>query len=1088
MRFDFSTWELKIFALAALACPAFGIDYSHTQMAFEPNVGQAPGGIQYVARGAKYSIQLSARRSDLIIPARGQRGARRFAITFPGSSVAPKPHALNKLAGTTNYLIGKNSKGWHAGVPTYERVRYEGIYAGIDLDYYATQGHLEYDFRIAPQADPTAIRIRLAGAGRARLDASGDLVFNDDSGVLRQHRPVAYQERSGARVAVAAAYRLTSTGDVALDLGDYDRALPLIVDPTISYSTYLGGTGSDGISSIKVDATGALYVAGFTNSASFQHTAGAVQGAYKGRGQAGEFFSFGDAFVAKFSPSGALVYSTYLGGSSEDLATALAIDASGNAYIAGATRSFDFPVTPGAAQTRFGGVSPDDFFSKGDAFVVKLSPDGSKILYGTFIGGAMNDGAWAIAVDGAGNATVAGETLSTDFPTTANAISKTFNGSANTSLTPSGDAFVVQLNASGSAFTYATYLGGRSHDLARGVALDPQGNIYVCGHTYSSNFPVSSGALQTKFRGVETASYDAAANDGWVMKINTQGAMVYSTYLGGSFRDDAFGIAVDAAGSAYVTGRTMSTDFPVTPGAIRATYGGSGANGQSADPLQGDAFVAKLNPAGSALVYSTYLGGSGDEAGLDITLDAAGNAYVAGFTLSTAFPVTSDAQQKTFAGLGGQGFDTGGPPPEGTLNFGDAFITKLSPTGALLYSSYFGGSQDDFAMAIAVDSAGNIYIGGNTVSSNLPTTAALQSTYGGGGSTSLFPKGDAFVAKFDFGGRLVVTAAKIAFAAGAPTTGLTGATLAAPVTVNVTDAQGAALAGVTVTFTATNATVNPATATTGNTGTASTTITLGATAGTASITASVTGLAPITTTVAVTAAPAGPVVTAVVNGASFLPVLAPGSWITIAGTALTTARVDAGSVPLPTALGSLHVKVNGVNIPLLVGLSTQINAQLPYEIKPGNATLTVDVNGVTSPATPIIVQPTAPGVFVFGSNRAVAQNVSDDGSLTVNTSTNPIVPGKSMIVYLTGQGALNNPVTTGDIASGSPLSIPQAEYSITVGGKSAIIDFLGMTPGQISLVQANIRVPDLNPGDYAVVVTIGGQKSNDPVITVGPRP
>jgi uncharacterized protein (TIGR03437 family) len=1072
---------------AAVAHSAAATDYSHAQLAFEPNVGQATAGVKYVARGSRYSVELSTRGSEVILRAGREQNPQRIAITFPGSLATPKIAAMTRLPATANYFLGQNRKEWHAGVPTYERVRYEGVYPGIDLDYYATQDRLEYDFRIAPHAEPSKIRMRIQGAGRPHLDSSGDLAFDRDGGVFRQHKPVAYQERSGLRVPVIAAYRMTGNGDVALDLGTYDPALPLIVDPTISYATYLGGAGNDGISSIKVDATGALYVAGFTTSSTFKTTAGALQTGYKGRTQSQEYFGFGDAFVAKFSPTGALVYSTYLGGNSNDVATSIVIDGAGNAYVTGDTRSPDFPVTAGAAQTRFGGASADAFFSKGDAFVVKLSPDGGKLLYGTYIGGSMNDGAWAIAIDAAGNATVAGETLSTDFPTTANAISKTFSGSANISMTPSGDAFVARLNPSGSALLYSTYIGGRSHDLARGVALDAQGNTYVCGNTYSSNFPVTPGAYQTKFRGVETSSYDKAADDGWIMKISPQGTMVYSTYLGGSYRDDAFGIAVDSAGNAYVTGRTMSTDFPVTPGAVRMSYGGSGAVGQAGDVVQGDAYVTKLNPAGSALVYSTYLGGPGDDAGFDISLDGDGSAYVAGFTLSSNFPISADASQKIFGGFGGQGLDTGGPPPEGTLNLGDAFVTKLDASGAMIYSSYFGGSGDDVAMAIAVDSGKNIYIGGNTMSGNLPMANAVQGSYGG--ALTFFPRGDAFVARFDFGGKLAAAPAKISFSTSSPSSGNAGSTLAAPVTVNAVDAQGAPIAGVAISFSATNASVSPATVLTDGGGNASTTVTLGTTSGTAAVTASAAGLAPISLNLTVTTAPAGPVIRAVVNGASFMPVLAPGSWITIGGTGLAAVRADAGSVPLPTVLGNIRIRVNGTEIPLLVVLPTQINAQLPYEIQPGSAALTVELNGVNSAPFPITVQGTAPGVFVFGNNRAVAQNVADDGSLTVNTADNPVIPGKSLVVYLTGQGALDNAVPTGAVAAGSSLSRPQAAYSITIGGKAAIVDFLGMTPGQVALVQANVRVPaELTPGDYAVIVTIGGQQSNGPVITVGPRP
>lgn len=1066
------------------AAPPTRVDYTRMPMSFEPNVGQAPAGTHYVARGPRYSVRLENDGPVLLLAPASKTPARRIAVSFPGARSSMKPEPVGELAGKVNYLLGNQRKNWHRNVPTYQRVQYKAVYPGIDVIYYGHQGRLEYDFQVAPHADPSRIRLHFEGAGNARLDASGDLVFDRAGDAFRQHQPVAYQERGGIRASVESRYRLLSGGDAALELGSYDASLPLVIDPTLSYATYLGGAGNEGITSIKVDATGALYVAGFTSSTSFK-VVGGVQSSYKGRIASDEFYGFGDAFVAKFGPTGSLVYSTYLGGKADDVAMALAIDGSGSAYVAGATRSTDFPVTPGTVQTKYAGSSPDPFFSAGDAFVVKLSADGSRIVYGTYLGGSMNDGALGIAVDENGNVAVVGVTLSTDFPTTSDAVSRAFRGAANISITPSGDAFLARLNATATTLLYSTYLGGRSHDFARAVALDPQGNAYICGSTYSSDFPVTEGVVQKTFRGVETSdNYDAAADDAWVMKIGSQGTLVYSTFLGGSYRDAALGIAVDGSGNAYVTGHTMSTNFPVTN---HSTYAGRGANGFAGDVVQGDAFVSKLNATGSALIYSTYLGGSGDEVGIDIAVDAAGNAYVAGFTLSKNFPVSGDALQKTFAGFGGQGFAIDGPPPEGITNFGDAFITRLDPQGTPSYSSFFGGPGDDFAMAVAVDGGGNIYIAGNTVSSSLPLSSnPVQPAYGGGGNT-LFPRGDAFLARFDFGGTLPAVPATISFLPPDATSGAAGSTL--PVTVQVADAQGVAISGLTVTFSGTNAAVNPATAATSDSGRASTTVTLGSIAGAAQVTASVAGLASINLNLTVTAAVAGPVVQSVVNGASFLHKVAPGSLITLFGTGLATDRADATSVPLPTALGGVKVRVGNILIPLLVVLSTQINAQLPFEITPGDASVTVELNGVVSAPFSFTVQAAAPGVFVFGDNRAVAQNVADDGKVTLNSADNPVLPDKLMIVYVTGQGALDHPIASGAAAVSDPLSRPTAKYSVTVGGQQAAIDFFGMTPGLVALLQANIHIPkDLKPGTYAVVVTVGGDSSNGPNITVGAKP
>jgi uncharacterized protein (TIGR03437 family) len=1075
-----SSLLLAIVGFTPLAAKPARVDYASLPMNFEPNVGQAPRGVHYIARGARYSVRLESSGAVLLL-----EPSRRIAISFPRGRTKMLPQGVDRQEGKVNYLLGNLSHNWHSNVPTFGRVRYEAVYPGIDVVYYGQQGRLEYDFQVAPHADPSRIRLHFEGAGRPRLEENGDLVFSSVSEMFRQHQPVAYQERNGVRTSVEAHYRVLPSGDAALALGTYDASLPLVIDPTLSYASYLGGSGNDAISSIKVDATGALYVAGFTSSASFP-TVGGVQAGYKGVNAAGQYFQFGDAFVAKFSPTGTLVYCTYLGGSDDDLAAALAIDASGNAYVAGATRSTDFPVTAGAIQSKFGGASEDPFMKTGDAFVVKLNPAGSQILYATYLGGSMNDMALGIATDASGNVAVVGATLSTNFPTTPDAISTTFRGAANLAIQDTGDGFLTRLDATGKLL-YSTYIGGQSHDYARGVALDAQGNAYLCGSTFSSNFPVTDGVAQKAFHGVESSTdFTHYSDDAWVMKVSAQGTIVYSTYLGGSFRDTAFGIAVDALGNAYVTGHTMSNDFPVTN---NSKYGGTGGNGQAGDFVLGDAFVTKLSPDGSTLVYSMYLGGPGDEIGDDVTVDASGNAYVVGYTLSTNFQVTSDALQKTFGGLGGQGTDTGGPPPEGTFNFGDSFISKLDPQGAMLYSSFFGGSGDDVAMAVAVDSGGNVYIGGNTMSHDLPLGShPVQTTFAG--STILGPRGDAFVAKFDFGGKLQAVPAKISFLAGAPTTGAAGATLSPAVTVQVEDATGAAIQGLNVTFSGTNASVNPVSALTDASGKASSIVTLGNTAGAALVTASVAGLAPVNLSLTVTVAVQGPTVGSVVNAASFLQyvAVAPGSMITLFGTGMATTRADAGTVPLPTNLGGTKVRVNNILCPLIVVLATQINAQLPYEVATGDASVTVELNGVVSAPFAFKVQAAAPGVFVYGDNRAVAQNVAADGSSTVNAADNPVIPGHPMVIYISGEGALDNPVPSGAAAVSDPLSRPVASYSVTVGGKTAVVDFVGMTPGLVALGQANIRIPDLNPGDYPVIVTIGEQKSNAPNITVGKKP
>jgi Bacterial Ig-like domain (group 3)/Beta-propeller repeat len=613
---------------------------------------------------------------------------------------AAKVTGEDELAGTSNYFIGNDPAKWRTKVPTYAKVKYEGIYPGIDLVYYGNQRQLEYDFIVAPGADPHRIAFDVRGAKRIRRDARGDLVLAMKMGEdeIRWHKPVAYQEKNGTRQEVAARYAISDANWVGFELAKYDVSRPLYIDPLI-YSTYLGGSGQDDGYSIAVNSAGNAYVTGVTSSIDFP-TVNPLQGAKW----------LGDAFVTKINPEGsALVYSTYLGGNGGDYGIGIAVDSAGNAYVTGDTYSPDFPTTPGAFQTALAGGR--------DAFVTKINPTGSALVYSTYLGGGIvggsegDDVGTGIAVDSSGNAYVTGYTLSADFPTTPGA----FQTACGTGWC--SDAFVTEINPEGSALVYSTYLGGSGGDSGMGIAVDSTGNAYVTGNTYSTDFPTTPGAFQTALAG---GYYDA-----FVTKVNPTGsALVYSTYLGGNGDDSGNSIAVDSASNAYVTGYTDSTNFP-TKNPLQATYGGNG-----------DAFVAKINAAGSALVYSTYLGGSGqddyDHANQyqvgAIAVDSGGNAYVTGYTGSTNFPTTPGALKTTCGGC---------------ANYGDAFVAKVNPTGSTLaYSTYLGGRGIDAGVGIAVDSSRNAYVTGYTSSTNFPTKNPIQPANAGFGY-------DAFVAKVD---------------------------------------------------------------------------------------------------------------------------------------------------------------------------------------------------------------------------------------------------------------------------------------------------------------------------------------------------
>jgi len=702
--------------------------YGHLPLHFEPNVGQADANVRFLSRGSGYALFLT--QSDTVAVLRNPSSCESVVrLRFVGANEHASTAGERGTGGITNDFRGNDPRRWRSGIPHFERVRMSGVYDGIDLVYYGTEGGVEYDFVVAPGSDPGRIAMRFEGPHQIDVDAGGDLVLHLEGGMIRQRRPVAYQERAGVRRAVAARYRQDAPRQFAIELGAYDHTLPLIIDPVLAWSTYLGGTGSDQAFSIAVDGTGSTYVTGMTSSANFP-TANALQATFAGSA---------DAFVGKLNPAGtALVYSTYLGGSGTDIGRDIAVDADGNAYVTGQTFSTDFPAV-NAIQAAFGGTS--------DAFLVKLNAAGSALVYATYLGGTLDDDGRSVTLDAARNAYVAGTTHSANYPT-ANAIQAVNAGSP--------DAFLTKVNAAGSALVYSTYVGGSASDFGYGVAVDGGGAAYVAGVTQSANFPVAN-AIQASLGGTE---------DAFVLKVNAAGtAFVYSTYLGGSTTDGARAVALDGAGSAYVAGYTNSTNFP-TANAVQ---------GASAGAL--DAFVTKMNPAGSALVYSTYLGGSASEIANGIAVDSAGRAHVIGDTNSTNFPTAAPVQ----AANGGTE---------------DVFVTKFNAAGtALVYSTYLGGSLTEHGYDLAVGSAGDAYLAGQTSSTDFPTANAIQASQAG--------NGDAFVAKLvDSADVAIAKAADGAFVAGQNSTfeitvTNTGATAALDVV--VTDALPAGVTLVSAT-------------------------------------------------------------------------------------------------------------------------------------------------------------------------------------------------------------------------------------------------------------------------------------------------
>ncbi len=699
--------------------------YGKLPLSFEANQGQTDNSVSFLVRGRGYTLFLTAREALLSLgpvrrghckpttsvrACRGEPESVVLRMQLSGANPQARVTGEKQLPGRSNYFIGNNPAQWHTDIPTYGEVRYEGIYPGIDLVYHGDQGKLEYDLVVAPGADPGKIRLRFAfahafwpqsgqlyllpgnwsrrrhppgsrlpcagvcwtgGADDLRVIKGGDLMHDTPWGQLRHHKPLVYQEINGSRREVAGRYRRLGKQQVGFEIAAYDHTRPLIIDPVLTYSTYLGGPNTDQGRGIAIDLHGNAYITGNT-AGSFPVTANAAQ------------LNFGggpvDAFVTKLNAAGdSVVYSTYLGGSDFDEGNGIAVDVHSNAYVTGRTDSSDFPTTAHAVQPSFGGI--------GDAFVAKLNATGSSLVYSTYLGGSNVDIGAGIAVDVQGIAYVTGFTAG-NFPTTLNAPQPTFGGGPI-------DAFVAKLNATGSSLVYSTYLGGSDGDNGSDIAVDVHGNAYVTGSTTSSDFPTTAHAVQPSFGGIE---------DAFLAKLNATGSsLVYSTYLGGSNVDLGIGIAVDLKGNAYVTGSTQG-NFPASPNAAQPTFGGGFS----------DVFVAKLNAAGNSQVYSTYLGGSGVENAGDIAVDVHGNAYVTGSTGGSDFPTTTNAVQPSFGGIA------------------DAFVTKLNAAGnSLIYSTYLGGSNRDFGFGIAVDVLGNAYVTGLTDSGDFPITNAAQPTFGG---------------------------------------------------------------------------------------------------------------------------------------------------------------------------------------------------------------------------------------------------------------------------------------------------------------------------------------------------------------------
>ncbi len=690
-------------AAAPAPAPGPGIAQARAAVArlplrFEANLGQWNPAVRYVGHADNYSVILTRGGASLSFG-----GSQRVDIALEGSNAAAGIVPEGRAPLTTNYFVGAR-KNWRSDAPNYSRIVYRGAYPGIDAAYYGEGGRLEYDFEIAPNADPSVIRMKFQGAGRLTVTPGGDLVIGAYGREITQKRPVAFQRNSrGERTPVEAEYIALGDGTLGFRLGGYDRRLPLTIDPLLVYSSYWGGLGSDDIKAVKVDAAGRLYAVGSIANSDLT----ASDDAYLAANAADTDINLvnggtNDLFVMVLNarPSGAfaLVYLSYLGGTGADTATAVDLDSSGNLYIVGDTRSTDFPMVGSSVQS-----APSSTTAK-NVFVAEFNPaipGTAALLYSTYLGGtlygttAADNTSHGIAVDKDGMIYVIGSTTADDFPVTANAFQAVRWGPR--------DAFLCKIDPANSSLAYSTYLGGEEPDEGWAIAVAPSGLVYFGISTASTQFPLAAGSYSIAMFGAKDIVVGVMD-----MTLSGDDSLVYDTYLGGSQLDEVRKITFDQSGRMLITGFTFSPDFPVTGLAVQTQLTG-----------ESDAFLTIIDPSKPEhlIVYSTYLGGSAGDVGYDVVADAAGVAYVTGYTYSKNFPTTVDALQRDYR------------------DGAEAFVAKIDPKlptwSGLLYSTYIGDAGIHVPTSLALGSDGSVYVGGYTTV-GMPAVGDAARLFGGG--------------------------------------------------------------------------------------------------------------------------------------------------------------------------------------------------------------------------------------------------------------------------------------------------------------------------------------------------------------------
>ena len=995
---------------------ASGIQSFDMPLRFEPNRGQAPASTLFLSRGKGFTVEAQISGLRFVGP-----GGVPVEMRFHGAETPKSVSGSTQQPSVSNYFQGADPKLWLRDIPNFAAVEYKDLYPGIGLKLHQQPGaRLEYDFLIDPGADPSLVQLEFTGASRLEIDKSGDLLIHTKSGVLRQQKPKLYQgdKLVQGRFVKKSAYR------IGFAVGPYNRSKQLVIDPVIVYSTYIGGNQDDQINAMALNADGSVIVAGAMKSTNFPRR----DGLYNSNDSSGSF----DMFVVKLNSAGTgILFTTVIGGNRDDVAQAVAIDASGNIYVAGTTTSLDLPTTAGAFQkTNSGGAFTSETEFRGDAFLLKLDATGSTLLASTYLGGTQGEVLKGMILDKDQSPVLFGYSFSANFPVTNDAYQKVNVGNS--------DGFITKFNASATAQVYSTFFGGNGADRIVAMTTDKDGNFYLAGDTSSNNFPVSSNAPQKTLAG---------NSDLFATKFSNSWSLVYSTYYGGSGTEIATAIAVDSTGGAWIAGTTTNNFFPViSASSIQDTFSGGNTDG----------CFFSLDAAGGKVKTASFFGGERQEENVKIAFHPDGSVLLLATTDSTKFPITRDA----FALSSGAR---------------DILLVKLpADLSELKYSTYFGGANNDYLNAFIVDSAGAYYLAGTTDSQFFPTTKAAFQPISQGGT-------DGFV--FKIGSELPsllnspISPIQAALGGPAVSTEFTLTSSGAPLEFRISFTSSGNWLSVTpvlgVTPATVRVTVDPSSLALGNYTGRVTVATQGA------VTNSVVFVIPLVVSGSITSV--GPVLFTggIVNGASFKagPV-SPGEIITIFGAGIGPGELagaqltSAGTVS--KFIGNTRILFDGIAAPLIYVSANQSAAIAPYFLSNRPSTsIEVEYNGIRSKAAAVPTSASSPALFTIDSSGSgLAAALNEDGS--VNAQAKPAKKGGIIILFATGEGQTTPDGGDGQLA-GSILPKPRLPVAVSIGGKDAEVLYAGAAPGLVAgVMQVNVRVPsNADSGENAVVLTVG---------------